>query len=169
MLGQLGVGMLLSLAGYSAGGAWNSFYMLQQAYLIPAMSITLPSCATHFFHTFKWALLEEDSAGVWLRYGVCMDGCTSISGIDTSDPMRPPTYNIYKSGFETVNFMYNMADTFTLVFLLFGIVPVVSVVRLLLPQVTVVQNADRFIRGRFLITIVNVTYLKVAFLTMLNF
>lgn len=50
-----------------------------------------------------------------------------------------------------------------------AVIPCITVIKLLLPNAVVVDNMDRFIKGRYLIAIVNITYLKVAFLTMLNF
>ena len=83
--------------------------------------------------------------------------------------MRPPTYNMYKSGYEIINVMHNLSDLLTIGGILLLCIPFVSVVRSLLPSVTTIDNMDRFIRGRFLIAMVNLTYLKIAFLSMLNF
>lgn len=62
-----------------------------------------------------------------------------------------------------------MADMLTIAMLALAVIPVVSVIKLLLPNATVVDNMDRFIKGRYLIAIINVTYLKIAFVTLLNF
>jgi hypothetical protein len=45
-----------------------------------------------------------------------------------TDDMLSPTYNFYKMGFETIYFLYNMADTITLVMMIFMIVPLISII-----------------------------------------
>ena len=76
---------------------------------------------------------------------------------------------MYQSGYTNNNMAYNLADTLTAAMLLLLVVPCITVIKLLLPNAIVVDNMDRFIKGRYLIAIVNVTYVKAAFLTMLNF
>ena len=83
--------------------------------------------------------------------------------------MKPPTYNFYQNGYYYNNLVYNIADTLTLAMMALAVIPIVSVIKLLLPNAIILDNMDRFIRGRYLIAIVNVTYLKVAVLTMLNY
>lgn len=83
--------------------------------------------------------------------------------------MKPPTYNFNKMGFETRYFLYNMVDTFTFVGLISLIIPLVSIVKVLLPKDLYLTNADNFIKGRFLVLIVNLTYLKVCMLAFLNY
>jgi hypothetical protein len=100
--------------------------MLQQANLIPAMSITMPSCANYYFKTFDWLNFEEDEIAICMRYVICTECC--------EEEMRPPTYNMYKAGYEQVNILYNMADMISITFLAFGIVPIISVIVLLLPN-----------------------------------
>jgi hypothetical protein len=51
----------------------------------------------------------------------------------------------------------------------FLIVPIVSILKLLLPKSLMFTNADIFIRGRFLIAMINITYLKVCFTCFTNF
>jgi hypothetical protein len=97
----------------------------------------------------------------WMRYVICIGTIT--------DDMKSPNYNFEKSGFETSFFLYNMADTITLVMMIFMVVPLVSIITSLLPKSLLFTNADNFIRGRFLIAIVNITYLKTAFAVGLNF
>lgn len=83
--------------------------------------------------------------------------------------MNPPTYNFNKMGFDTRYFMNNMADTFTFITLLALIIPVISVIKVLIPKNLYLTNADNFIKGRFLIALVNITYMKVCFLVFLNY
>ena len=104
--------------------------------------------------------MEEDSLAVWLRHAICNPG-DDIS-------MRPPLYNMYQNGFEYNNVAYNLADMLTLVMLALVVIPIISVIKLLLPNSVIIDNMDSFIKGRYLIAIVNITYLKVTFLTLLN-
>jgi hypothetical protein len=53
--------------------------------------------------------------------------------------------------------------------MVFVIVVVVSIFAALLKNSTIIQNLDYMVRGRVLIAIVHITYLKVAVTTMLNF
>lgn len=76
---------------------------------------------------------------------------------------------MYRAGYEQYNALYNLADLIAIVIMAFGIVPVISIIRLFLPKAPIIENCDNFIRGRFLIILVNVTYLKVAFACMMNF
>lgn len=105
--------------------------------------------------------MQESTIATYLRYAICTDCCT--------DEMRPVSYNMYKSGYTQYNSLYNLADLIAMVFIGFGLVPLVSVIRSLLPKAPIVDNCDRFVRGRFLIIIINVTYLRVAFAAILNF
>ena len=72
-------------------------------------------------------------------------------------------------GYPNTYFLYNVADTLTLVMAVMMIVPFVSILREILPNVNFMINADNFVRGRFLIGIINLTYLRIAFLTILNY
>ena len=83
--------------------------------------------------------------------------------------MLAPRYSFTKMGFETLYFMMNMSDTLTIIFFVSMIIPVVSILKLLLPTNSFMIRMDNFIKGRFLVMIVNVTYLKVSFLALLNF
>lgn len=76
---------------------------------------------------------------------------------------------MYQNGFEYNNVAYNLADLLTVAMLALAVIPCISVIKLLLPNTVVVDNMDRFIKGRYLIAIINITYLKVAFTTVLNF
>ncbi len=81
----------------------------------------------------------------------------------------PPSYNFIRAGFEYSNILYNLADTITIVLLVFFIVILASIFAALLKNSLTIQNIDYMVRGRVLITIVHITYLKVAVTTMLNF
>jgi hypothetical protein len=81
----------------------------------------------------------------------------------------PPSYNFIRAGFEYTNILYNLADTITIVLLVFFIVILASIFAALLKNSLTIQNIDYMVRGRVLITIVHITYLKVAVTTMLNF
>eukprot|EP00347_Sterkiella_histriomuscorum_P005840 403355069 len=159
--GQVGLGLLFSMLGYSAGGAWDAFYLLQFTHLLPILSISAPSCGVYFYQEFKWSNMEEDSIAGWLRNAICNDG--------NATEMRPPTYNFYQNGIEYNNLAYNLADTLTIVMLALAVIPCISVIKLLLPNAVVIDNMDKFIKGRYLIAIINITYLKVATLTLINF
>ena len=159
--GQVGLGLLFSLLGYSAAGAWDAFYLLQFTHLLPVNSISAPSCGVYFYQEFKWTNFEEDSIASWMRNAICNDG--------NATHMKPPTYNFYQNGFEYNNLVYNLADTLTVVMLALAVIPCISVIKLLLPNAVVIDNMDRFVKGRYLIAIINITYVKVAFLTLLNF
>jgi hypothetical protein len=65
--------------------------------------------------------------------------------------------------------MLNMAGLFTMIGMISLIIPFVSVLKLLLPTNNFTAKADSFIRGRFLILLVNLTLLKIVFLASLNF
>ena len=88
---------------------------------------------------------------------------------NVTDSMDPPTFAFEKMGFENRYFMINMSDTLSIVAIVSMIIPVISILKLLLPSNNFTTKADNFIKGRFLITIVNITYLKVAFTAFLNF
>lgn len=105
--------------------------------------------------------MEEDSIATWMRHAICNDGNVT--------EMRPPTSNFVMNGIEYNNLGYNLADMLTLTMFALAVIPAISVIKLLLPNAVVIDNMDRFIKGRYLIAIVNVTYLKIAFLTMVNF
>lgn len=105
--------------------------------------------------------MEDDSVAAWMRNAICNEGNATV--------MRPPTYNFYQNGFENNNIAYNLADTLTITMLALAVIPCISVIKLLLPNAVMIDNMDRFIKGRYLIAIINVTYLKVALLTMLNY
>jgi len=62
-----------------------------------------------------------------------------------------------------------MADTISIAALIFLVVPLVSMVTALLPKSLLFTNLDRFVRGRFLIGVINFTYLKTSFAVCLNF
>jgi hypothetical protein len=83
--------------------------------------------------------------------------------------MLSPAYTFEKMGYKSKYFMLNMADMFTMVCAISFIIPIVSVIKLLLPTNGFTSRADNFIRGRFLILIVNLTLLKAVFLASLNF
>jgi hypothetical protein len=83
--GQLAFGLLLSMLGYSAGGAWDALFVLQFAHLIQVMNITAPSCGIYFYQLFRWANLQDDSISQWMRHGICIDG----------EEPKPPIYNMY--------------------------------------------------------------------------
>ena len=65
--------------------------------------------------------------------------------------------------------MNNAADILTFVVAGMCLVALVSMMSLMLPGVKVLKTGDIFFRGRFLIGLVMFTYLKIVFLTMLNF
>jgi hypothetical protein len=62
-----------------------------------------------------------------------------------------------------------MADMISILALIAMIVPVVSIVKLILPKSLIFSNADRFIKSRTMILIINITYLKTALTAFLNF
>ena len=62
-----------------------------------------------------------------------------------------------------------MADTFVMIFVISIIIPFFSILKLLLPKNSFLTRADDFIRGRFLILLVHLTYFKLVFVTTLNF
>jgi hypothetical protein len=159
----MGLGLMMATVGLSAGGAWNIFYAAQSISLIPAMGLSLPSCATYMYQTYRWANLEEDSSATWFRYVICVNDCGD------STASIPPTYSYIRAGFENTNILYNLADTITIVLLIFFIVIIVSLFAAILKNSMVIQNIDYMVRGRVLISIVHITYLKVAVTTMLNF
>jgi uncharacterized membrane protein len=94
---------------------------------------------------------------------ICVNDC----GNSTSS--LPPTYNFIRAGFENSNILYNLADTITMVLFAFISMILVSVFASALKNSKVIQNLDFMVRGRVLISIVHLTYLKVAVATMLNF
>jgi hypothetical protein len=83
--------------------------------------------------------------------------------------MLSPTYTFERMGYKSKSFMLNMADLFTMVCAISFIIPIVSVIKLMLPTNNFTSKADNFIRGRFLILLVNLTLLKTVFLASLNF
>lgn len=48
-------------------------------------------------------------------------------------------------------------------------IPVIAIIKTFLPTNNFTTTADNFIKGRFLISIINFTYLKVCFLVFYNF
>jgi hypothetical protein len=94
---------------------------------------------------------------------ICVKDC------GTSTASQPPTYNYIRAGFEYTNILYNLADTITIVLLVFFIVILASIFAALLKNSMVIQNIDYMVRGKVLITIIHITYLKVAVTAMLNF
>jgi hypothetical protein len=71
-----------------------------------------------------------------MRYAICL-------GSDyTPTASVSPTYNFERSGFEYRYFVYNIADTITMLAIASMIVPVVSSVKLLLPKSKIFMNAD---------------------------
>jgi hypothetical protein len=83
--------------------------------------------------------------------------------------MYSPAYTFERMGYKSKYFMLNMADLFTIVCAISFIIPIVSVIKILLPTNGFSTRADNFIRGRLLILIVNLTLLKTVFLASLNF
>jgi hypothetical protein len=96
-----------------------------------------------------------------MRYGACLG--------DVSNDATSPTYNFERYGYQYNYFIYNVADTITMLCLASLVVPVISVVKLMLPNSKIFTNSDHFIKSRTLIQIINFTYMKVAFTAMLNF
>jgi len=160
-LAQVGTGLLFSMAGYSAGSAWDMLYALQFANLIPIMSYQFPSCTTIYYQQFNWTNFQEESVAVWMRHSVCLG--------DTPENVTSPTYNFKKMGYEYNYFIYNIADTITVLMLVSLIVPVLASVKLFLPKSIIFTNSDNFIKSRTLILIINFTFLRLAFTGFLNF
>jgi hypothetical protein len=82
--------------------------------------------------------------------------------------MYSPAYTFEKMGYKSKYFILNLADMFTMVCAISLIIPIVSVIKLLFPTSSFITRADKFIRGRFLILLVNLTLLKTVFLASLN-
>lgn len=62
-----------------------------------------------------------------------------------------------------------MTDLLTIVGILSLVIPVIGIIKSLLPTNAFITKVDKWVNGRFLITIMNFTYLKVCFLVFLNF
>jgi hypothetical protein len=122
----MGMGLMMATVGMSAGGAWNTLYTAQSISMIPAMGLSLPSCATYMYASYRWANLEGDSVATWFRHVICVKDCGN------STAPLPPTYSFIRAGFEYTNILYNLADTITIVLLLFILVIVVSLVATLM-------------------------------------
>lgn len=83
--------------------------------------------------------------------------------------MEAPTYNFRKMQFPTKHLINNITDTLVFLVVVSMIIPIIAVIRLLLPTNNFMTRIDYLIRGRFLILIINIIYFKVTMLTLLNF
>ena len=83
--------------------------------------------------------------------------------------MKAPTYHFEKMGYEYRYFLNNIADILTIAGLLSMTIPIVAIIKTFLPTNNFTTKVDNFIKGRFLIAIINFTYLKVCFLVFYNF
>ena len=64
---------------------------------------------------------------------------------------------------------WNLADLITVIMMGLAVIPCVTVIKLLLPNARIIENLDSFVKGRYLIAVVNLTYLRAAFHTILNY
>jgi hypothetical protein len=121
----------------------------------------MPSTAKYFFDYFSAVNAENPYIGSWLRY--------AAEEWDIYEPMKSPTYNFEKHGYTTRLFLYNAADMISAVAMAFLLVPILSIIKLLLPSSVIFKNADNFLRGRLPIILINFSYLKITMLANLNF
>jgi len=125
------------------------------------MTIYLPSCSSYFFRFFDFTNATSDSLATWFRYGVDL--------MNLPNYLEAPTYNFEKMGYVNKYFTYNFADVFSIVAMICMLIPLVAILTLLFPSVGIFSNGDRFFKGRFLIGILNLVYLKMALCANLNF
>ena len=78
-------------------------------------------------------------------------------------------YNFKKMGYPTKNFLNNLSSIISLAVLVSMLIPIISALKILIPTNRFMANSDSFIRGRFLITILNFIYLKLVLFTFMNF
>ena len=121
----------------------------------------MPSCVKYFFDKFKWANMESDFVAHWFRHSSC--------GTYVPKELAAPLYTFEKTGFENRFFMSNIADMLSLVVAAMVLVSLFAMLRLMIPGIQVLRTADNYLRSRMLLTIVMFSYMKVAFLTFLNF
>ena len=146
--------------GFPMGGVWNTIYMLQVVSLVPVMRLYMPSCVKVFFDEFKFTNMENDYIATWFRKVSCSNYLIPES--------QAPLYTFESAGFENAQFMHNMADMLTFVVAGLCLIPLFSMLSLMIPGVMIISTADNFFRGRFLIGMINFTFMKLSFLCMLN-
>lgn len=110
----------MGIAGHSAGGAWNAFYVLQLINYMPLISLTLPSCALYFFRYYDWFNLQEVRLATFIDKVMCDDGVYP-------EGMLAPTYNFEKMGFRSRYFLLNWRDTIVFITFLSMIIPFISI------------------------------------------
>lgn len=149
------------MIGFSVGGGWDAFYLLQMTNMVQSMNIAYPSGAYYFYDAYKWTNFQDGGIATWLRYGFSIDGNIAT--------MRPPIFNMYQAGYLSNNIAWNLADLITVIMFGLALIPCVTVIKLLLPNARIINNLDAIVKGRYLIAVVNLTYLRAAFHTFLNY
>ena len=71
-------------------------------------------------------------------------------------------------GFKTRYFISNISDTLVIIVIASMLIPIVTIIKLLLPANNFMIRLDKLIRGRFLLLLINIIYFKVTILVFLG-
>lgn len=83
--------------------------------------------------------------------------------LSSDEFLESPSYNFYKMGFINRNVLYNLSDLLSLFVIGLLLIPVVTTIKLLLPKNNLLTNIELFCKSKLLITLLNLTYLKISF------
>lgn len=129
--------------------------------MMPVLKLIMPSSVYYLFQTYSWFNFEIPGVTDYFKQELTINTLMDQT-------LLAPNYNFHKMGSPTRLFLANIAGVISFIIVAAFIVPLISILKLLLPTNTYISQADDFIRGRFLITLANLTLLKLPFLTYLN-
>lgn len=154
------IGVLSVLLGHSLAIVWMAITIMQYVHFVPVMMIYAPTCLAYFGYRFN--AFNAQVGNILHRYTTDMlfhrDQFFSI--ID---------YKFIRHGYKTGAFLYNAVDLILMWVVVAFFLLILYLIRLLLRKSTRIVTFEEKTRQQILFVFVMWTYMRMCFLTALNF